>query len=226
MSRILEIAKISKTYKTDHGPLKVLDDVSFQVEEKCWTMLIGASGSGKTTLLQLLGALDKPDIGEIRINGRNYAKASSFEAARMRREKIGFVFQSFNLLPELNALENIMLPGLFGKADNSAIKKKAAELLNEVGLTDRATHKPNELSGGEQQRIAIARSLINDPEVILADEPTGNLDPKTTEVIIELFKDLNEKFGKTIVMVTHDHSLKNHAAKVLKLDKGRIVKNA
>jgi len=221
---ILEVKNVSKTYKTEHGPLKVLDDVSFNVIEKSWTMLIGASGSGKTTLLQLLGILDKPDTGNILFNNKDYAKASSNAASKMRQSGVGFVFQSFNLLTELSALENIMLPGLFNSKKNT--KKRALELLELVKLSDRATHKPNELSGGEQQRIAIARALINDPQIILADEPTGNLDPKTSEVIIELFDQLNKDHGKTIVMVTHDHDLKKHASKVLELEKGRIVKRA
>ena len=221
---ILEVKNVSKTYKTEHGPLKVLDDVSFDVIEKSWTMLIGASGSGKTTLLQLLGILDKPDTGSIHFNGKDYAKASSTAASKMRQSGVGFVFQSFNLLTELSALENIMLPGLFNSRKNT--KKRALELLELVKLSERATHKPNELSGGEQQRIAIARALINDPQIILADEPTGNLDPKTSEVIIELFGKLNKEHGKTIVMVTHDHALKSHATKVLELEKGRIIKRA
>ncbi|MCM8528177.1 MAG: ABC transporter ATP-binding protein [Lentisphaeraceae bacterium] len=223
---ILEVKNVSKTYKTEHGPLKVLDDVSFEVLRKSWTMLIGASGSGKTTLLQLLGILDKPDTGSILFNGKDYAKAGSSASSKMRQTGVGFVFQSFNLLTELTALENIMLPGLFGGSGKKAVKKRALELLELVNLTDRSTHKPNELSGGEQQRIAIARALINDPEIILADEPTGNLDPKTSEVIINLFKTLNEEHGKTIVMVTHDHDLKSNASKVLQLHKGRIVNRA
>lgn len=223
---ILKIENISKTYKTEHGPLKVLDDVSFEVERGSWTMLIGASGSGKTSLLQMLGVLDKPDTGNILYKDTNYAKAGSFKAAHMRLRGVGFVFQSFNLLPELTALENIMLPGLFGKNKKSAIRQKAKELLQMVGLTERSTHKPNELSGGEQQRIAICRALINDPEVILADEPTGNLDPKTTDAIINIFNKLRKNHGKTIVMVTHDHSLKHNATKVLQLENGRIVKRA
>ncbi|MCM8531616.1 MAG: ABC transporter ATP-binding protein [Lentisphaeraceae bacterium] len=226
MSEILKVSSVSKTYKTEHGPLKVLDDVSFSVHKGSWTMLIGASGSGKTTLLQLLGALDKPDVGTIQLSGSDYAKAGSFASAKTRREKLGFVFQSFNLLPELTAIENIMLPGLFKSSDKKAVKARAEELLAKLNLSDRATHKPNALSGGEQQRIAIARSLINDPEVILADEPTGNLDPSTSDVIIDIFKGLIKDQGKTIVMVTHDHALKVHASKVLQLDKGRIVKRA
>ena len=223
---ILEVKNVSKTYKTEHGPLKVLDDVSFEVDRKSWTMLIGASGSGKTTLLQMLGILDKPDTGSILFNGKDYAKAGSIAASKMRQTGVGFVFQSFNLLTELTALDNIMLPGLFSGSSKKAVKNRALELLELINLSDRSTHKPNELSGGEQQRIAIARALINDPEIILADEPTGNLDPNTSEVIINLFRELNESHGKTIVMVTHDHDLKSNATKVLQLQKGRIVGRA
>ncbi|MCH2207319.1 MAG: ABC transporter ATP-binding protein [Lentisphaerales bacterium] len=223
--KIIDVQNISKTYKTEHGPLKVLDDVSFAVPKNSWTMLIGASGSGKTTLLQMLGALDKPDNGKIFFDGKDLGNAGTFAASKIRRNGVGFVFQSFNLLPELNALENVMLPGLFQRGGKS-VKQRALELLEMVNMSQRATHKPTELSGGEQQRIAIARSLINNPDVILADEPTGNLDPKTSEVIIKLFKDLNEEKNKTIVMVTHDLSLKQHASDVIQLDKGRIVKRA
>ena len=224
--KIIEVKNVSKTYKTDHGPLKVLDDVSFDVLQQSWTMLIGASGSGKTTLLQLLGILDKADKGSILFNGKDFTHAGSTASSKMRQSDIGFVFQSFNLLTELSALENIMLPGLFSGVGKKAVKKRALELLELVSLTDRSTHKPNELSGGEQQRIAIARALINNPEIILADEPTGNLDPKTSDAIINLFKTLNEEHGKTIVMVTHDHALTPNGSKVLQLDKGRIVKRA
>jgi ABC-type lipoprotein export system ATPase subunit len=223
---IIQIQNISKTYKTEHGPLKVLDDVSFDVLRESWTMLVGASGSGKTTLLQMLGALDKPDSGKILLNDLNLAKAGPFSAAKIRRTGVGFVFQSFNLLPELSALENIMLPGLFKARNGKKVKARAKELLDMVKLSERATHKPNQLSGGEQQRIAIARALINDPQIILADEPTGNLDPKTSEVIINLFQSLKDEQKKTIVMVTHDHNLKSHATNVLELDKGRVVKRA
>ena len=222
---IIEVQNISKTYTTEHGPLKVLDDVSFSVETQSWTMLIGASGSGKTTLLQMLGALDKPDTGKILFDKQDLAKAGPFKSAKIRRHGVGFVFQSFNLLPELTALENIMLPGLF-HSGSSSTKKRAEELLEMVSLKKRATHKPNELSGGEQQRIAIARALINDPQIILADEPTGNLDPGTSDVIIDLFKNLNEEKNKTIIMVTHNHALKKYASNVLQLSKGRIVSRA
>ena len=224
--KILEVKNISKVYPAEHGPLQVLSDVSFDVEEGSWTMLIGASGSGKTTLLQLLGILDRPDKGNIMYRGEDYAKAGSSKASKIRLKGVGFVFQSFNLLPELTAIENIMLPGLFGKTKKSQVLKKAKELLEMVGLTDRATHKPAELSGGEQQRIAICRALINDPEIILADEPTGNLDPKTSDAIIKIFAKLRTDHGKTIVMVTHDHDLKSNATKVLQLEKGKIVKRA
>ena len=223
--KIIDVQNISKTYKTDHGPLKVPDDVTFSVPKNSWTMLVGASGSGKTTLLQMLGALDKPDSGKILFHDQDLAKAGTFAASKIRRNGVGFVFQSFNLLPELSSLENIMLPGLFKRSDKP-VKERALELLKMVNLSERASHKPSELSGGEQQRIAIARSLINNPEVILADEPTGNLDPKTSEVIINLFKNLNEEQNKTIVMVTHNLDLKKHASDVIQLDKGRIVSRA
>lgn len=221
MANILDIKSIHKTYKTEDGPLKVLQNVNFSIEAKSWTILLGASGSGKSTLLQLLGALDRPCQGQIFYQGKDYSKFGASKAAKMRQTEIGFVFQSFNLLPELTALENVMLPGMFNR-DKKSVEAKAKELLTMIGLDHRLTHRPSALSGGEQQRVAIARSLINDPTLILADEPTGNLDPKTGEQIIQLFKTLKEEQGKTIIMVTHNHELTSHADQTYFLTKGHL----
>mgnify|MGYP000412732437 CR=1 FL=1 len=221
MANILEITDVHKSYKTDDGPLKVLQNVNFTIEENSWTILLGASGSGKSTLLQLLGALDRPCSGKITLRGKDYSRFGAFKSAKMRQQKIGFVFQSFNLFPELTALENVMLPAMFN-SDKKSVEAKAKELLTMIGLDHRLTHRPNALSGGEQQRVAIARALINDPEIILADEPTGNLDPKTGQQIIDLFKTLQKEQGKTIIMVTHNHELSRFADSTYFLTKGHL----
>ena len=219
--KIIDVQNISKTYKTEHGPLKVLDDVSFAVPKNSWTMLIGASGSGKTTLLQMLGALDKPDNGKIFFDGKDLGNAGTFAASKIRRNGVGFVFQSFNLLPELNALENVMLPGLFQRGGKS-VKQRALELLEMVNMSQRATHKPTELSGGEQQRVAIARALANDPKMILADEPTGNLDPGTSEEVFDIL--MEQVRGRNIgaLVATHNIELADQMDKTFELKNGRL----
>ena len=219
---ILHAENICKSFKSeDAGFIHVLSDVNLSVSESEWVMLIGSSGSGKSTLLNLLGALDTPNKGKISLNGKAYSHLGAGGKASIRQKNIGFVFQNFQLIPELTALENVMLPGLFASS-NGDVKKRALDLLEEVGLADRASHHPGALSGGEQQRVAICRALINDPELILADEPTGNLDPKTSEQVIGIFKRLQKDRNKSIVMVTHNHDLQQHATRVYNLDKGKI----
>ena len=219
---ILQAENICKSFKSeDAGTIKVLSNVNLKVQEAEWIMLIGSSGSGKSTLLNLLGALDTPNQGSISLNGKAYSHLRASGKAAIRQKNIGFVFQNFQLIPELTALENVMLPGLF-TFRNSHIKKRALDLLEEVGLKDRASHHPGALSGGEQQRVAICRALINDPELILADEPTGNLDPKTSEQVIGIFTRLQKDLKKSIVMVTHNHDLQQHATRVFNLDHGKI----
>jgi putative ABC transport system ATP-binding protein len=219
---ILQAENICKSFKSeDAGTIKVLSNVNLKVQEAEWIMLIGSSGSGKSTLLNLLGALDTPNQGSISLNGKAYSHLRASGKAAIRQKNIGFVFQNFQLIPELTALENVMLPGLFAKS-NSQVKKRALDLLEEVGLKDRASHHPGALSGGEQQRVAICRALINDPELILADEPTGNLDSKTSEQVIAIFTRLQKDLNKSIVMVTHNNDLQQHATRVYNLDKGKI----
>ena len=222
MSKVFLHAKqISKHYKSaDAGRIQVLDNVSLSIQKGDWAMLIGSSGSGKSTFLNILGTLDTADSGLLLLEGKNYAKSSALSKAKIRQQRIGFVFQSFQLIPELTALENIMLPAQFG-SNSSQAKKKAMELLSRVGLSMRANHHPGALSGGEQQRVAICRALINEPDIILADEPTGNLDPDTSSELINFFSELRKQ-GKTIVMVTHNHDLKSHANKVFKLRQGKL----
>ncbi|KIE58964.1 ABC transporter [Methylacidiphilum kamchatkense Kam1] len=217
---VLEARSISKSYILGSACIEVLSKLSVRFEEGLFFTIQGASGSGKTTLLQLLGGLEKPDKGYILYRGENILQLSAKELAKWRAETIGFVFQSYHLLPELSALENIELPALIiGKGN----QKKAMELLEAVGLEKRANHRPNELSGGEQQRVAIARALRNDPPVILADEPTGNLDGETGKQIIHLLLSIQKEKNKTLILVTHEREIATLGDKQLLLSHGKIT---
>ena len=193
--------------KKSFGDLLVLKGVDFEVDKAEVVSIMGASGAGKSTLLQILGTLMTPSSGSIEIDGKNVLAMGSKELSAFRNSKIGFVFQAHHLLPEFNALENVMIPALIGGKSKKTAAEEASGLLSEVGLSERMTHKPTELSGGEQQRVAIARALINAPAILFADEPSGNLDSRTKEDIHNLFFSLREKFGQTIVIVTHDPDL-------------------
>lgn len=193
--------------KKSFGDLLVLKGVDFKVDKAEVVSIMGASGAGKSTLLQILGTLMTPSSGSIEIDGKNVLAMGSKELSAFRNSKIGFVFQAHHLLPEFNALENVMIPALIGGKSKKTAAEEASRLLSEVGLSERMTHKPTELSGGEQQRVAIARALINAPAILFADEPSGNLDSRTKEDIHNLFFSLREKFGQTIVIVTHDPDL-------------------
>ena len=193
--------------KKSFGDLLVLKGVDFEVDKAEVVSIMGASGAGKSTLLQILGTLMTPSSGSIEIDGKNVLAMGSKELSAFRNSKIGFVFQAHHLLPEFNALENVMIPALIGGKSKKTAAAEASRLLSEVGLSERMTHKPTELSGGEQQRVAIARALINAPAILFADEPSGNLDSRTKEDIHNLFFSLREKFGQTIVIVTHDPDL-------------------
>ncbi|MEN9359930.1 MAG: hypothetical protein RL095_1465 [Verrucomicrobiota bacterium] len=222
----LEIRNLSKSYVSPEiGKFKVLDEVSLVVPQGHWVMLFGGSGSGKSTLLHLAGLLDHPDQGRIFMNEREVTRCGALAAADLRRRYIGFIFQSFQLMPELTAEENVALPGLFGSASTDAVRRRARELLDQVGLSHRLSHRPGSLSGGEQQRVALARALINDPKLILADEPTGNLDPDTAAQIIANFDLLCRQQGRSLLMVSHNHGLASHADSVLYLRKGCLVEN-
>ncbi|HJO93705.1 MAG TPA: ABC transporter ATP-binding protein [Victivallales bacterium] len=220
--KIVKIDDLFRTYKLGKAKISVLRGLNLEVEKGEWLGLLGASGSGKTTLLNLIGCLEKPDKGTIAYNGINISNISQNARTKLRRKKIGFVFQSYHLLPELNVLENVRLPaminGKFGKTSNTL----AENLLVSVGLQDRLTHRPTELSGGEQQRAAIARALVNDPELILADEPTGNLDSKTGDGILELFRRLHEDSSKTIIMVTHNKGVAQLSDRIVEVIDGKI----
>lgn len=211
--------------KKKYGNLEVLKGVDLSIRPGELLAVTGKSGAGKSTLLHIIGTLDKPDEGEIYFDDNKINDYTQKELAQLRNERIGFVFQFHHLLPEFSALENVMIPGLIGKRDRARVEAKAEELLKYVGLEARKTHKPNEMSGGEQQRVAIARALINDPEVLLADEPTGNLDTRTSEEIHELFLGLKEKFNPALVIVTHNLKLASLCERILDMKDGIITDN-
>jgi ABC-type lipoprotein export system ATPase subunit len=220
----LDAHKLSKSYYIGRKEVKVLHNVNWQVKRGSWNALLGASGSGKTTLLNLLGTLEKPDSGNILCEGVDFQSLSRRQATKFRNSSIGFIFQSYQMLPELTVLENVYIPAMIGSMPVNEYKAKAEDLLTRVGLADRLRHRPDELSGGEQQRAAIARALINDPSLILADEPTGNLDSKTGSEILELFQQLHgEKSERTIIMITHDHKVASLADHIATLADGNIT---
>jgi ABC-type lipoprotein export system ATPase subunit len=216
--RLLSARDVHKTYHLGQRSLEVLRGVDLELRRGDFVALRGASGAGKSTLLHLLGGLDSPD--------RNLAELSGRELARVRRERVGFIFQAYYLLPELDALENVCLPARMARKPAGTVEARGRELLARVGLRDRVEHKPYELSGGEQQRVAIARALINEPELILADEPTGNLDSHTGQDIIELLLTLRQEKQTTLVMATHDPALAARAPRVLELVDGAFVSSA
>lgn len=220
----LDVQKVSKSFFIGKKEVKVLQDVNWQVKRGSWTALLGASGSGKTTLLNLLGTLERPDAGTILCEGVDYQTLSKRQATKFRNASIGFIFQSCHMLPELTILENVYLPAMVSSTSSQEYKLRAEELLSKVGLADRLKHRPDELSGGEQQRVAIARAMINNPSLILADEPTGNLDSKTGAGILELFQRLHEeKDGRTIIMITHDQKVASLGDSIATLADGNIT---
>jgi ABC-type lipoprotein export system ATPase subunit len=221
---MVELEDIRKTFHLGEVPLEVLKGISLTVEAGEFVALMGASGSGKSTLMNILGCLDRPSSGQYRLDGAEVSGLSAKERARVRRQLIGFVFQNFNLLPRTTALENVLMP-LSYSADSLSegqMRERAAELLNRVGLADRMNHQPSQLSGGQQQRVAIARSLVNRPRLLLADEPTGNLDSHTSEDILQMFGQLNQTDAITVVVVTHDPEVSRHARRVIHIRDGLI----
>ncbi|MBO5799280.1 MAG: ABC transporter ATP-binding protein [Paludibacteraceae bacterium] len=218
---MISVKNINKSF----GPLQVLKDVSLEIRRGEVVSIVGASGAGKTTLLQIIGTLSSPDSGSVHISGHSLFDMKEEELARFRNQRIGFVFQFHQLLPEFTALENVMIPALIAKRDKEEAKSKAMELLSFLGVAERAEHKPSELSGGEKQRVAVARALINDPDVILADEPSGSLDSKNKEELHKLFFDLRDKFGQTLVIVTHDSELAAISDRVISMQDGKIIVN-
>ncbi|HSX57695.1 MAG TPA: ABC transporter ATP-binding protein [Candidatus Saccharimonadales bacterium] len=218
---MIKVTNLTKTYKTGETSFNALDDVSLEIQKGEFVAILGASGSGKSTLMHLIGGLDKPTSGTIEVDEQNLGKLNDGKLARYRNEKVGFVFQFFNLLQGTSSLNNVTLPLIYSRKKVSR-KQAATAILTEVGLAEKLKNRPNQLSGGEQQRVSIARALVNNPEIILADEPTGNLDSKTGLAIFELLRELNKK-GKTVVVVTHDNNLAEKADRVIRVSDGRIV---
>jgi putative ABC transport system ATP-binding protein len=223
VTHLIETVDLVKTYMQGGRPLEVLKGICLTVEPGEFTAVMGPSGSGKSTLLNMIGALDRPTSGKVYINGVDLSKLNDNQVAELRNREIGFIFQFFNLIPRMDALGNVELPMVIGGIARGKRKRRAQELLEMVGLGDRADHKPSQLSGGEQQRVAIARSLSNDPKLILADELTGNLDSKTGEEIIHLLRTLNKEEGKTFILITHDPTVGQNTDRIVQLRDGAVV---
>jgi putative ABC transport system ATP-binding protein len=221
---VLKIENLSKSYTLGKRKIQALSGVNLKVNKGEFVAIMGPSGSGKTTLLNVLGCLDKPTSGRVLLDGVNIAKLPETELYKIRRNKIGFVFQTFNLLPYLNAIENVELPMECTKKSKSERRRRASKLLEMVGLSGREGHRPQRLSAGEQQRVAIARALANDPAILLADEPTGNLDTKNKQELVKLLASLNLNQGTTIIIVTHDGQVASHTERMLLLKDGKIIK--
>jgi len=219
---VLSLKNVSKVYQVADQKIYALKNISFDIHRGDFISIVGKSGSGKSTLMHIIGLLDSPTSGEVILNGKNVSKYEEKYLAKVRNEEIGFVFQAFNLLSRASALENVMLPLSYSNVPKSKWIKKSEEMLELVDLKERMNNKSNELSGGQKQRVAIARALINDPAIILADEPTGNLDSKTGQEIVKKFIELN-KLGKTIILVTHDNDLAKIAKEVFTIKDGEIV---
>lgn len=216
------LTDVVKIYRSGTAPVVALDHVDLAIERGAMTAIVGPSGSGKTTLLNILGGLDTPDAGRVLVNGTDLSSQDEPELVSFRRSTVGFVFQSFDLIPILTAWENVQLPLLYNRRDRRYAGERARELLNRVGLADRADHRPGTLSGGEQQRVAIARALANDPPLLLADEPTGNLDSETGQEIVTLLKELAHQEHKAVVIVTHDGRLTEVADDVYAIKDGQV----
>ncbi len=219
---IIEAKKLTKSYRDGGTETVALTDVTFSVRKGEFLAIMGPSGSGKSTLLHLLGLLDSPTNGEYLFDGKNVTEYSSNELARIRNQKLGFVFQMFNLLPRTNVLDNVKLPLVYSDVPEKEWDEKAIEAIESVGLSHRINHNPAELSGGEKQRVAIARALVTDPEVIFADEPTGNLDSKSGKQVMAVIQHLNQEHGKTIVLITHETTTAEHAERIIRLMDGTI----
>ena len=219
---MIKLVDVRKVYKMGKVDVEALRGIDLEIEEGEYVAVLGPSGSGKSTLMHIIGCLDRPTSGRYYLDGREVSRLSPSQLAEIRNTKVGFVFQSFNLLPHATALENVELPMMYRRMRAKERKKRAKMLLDMLGLGERASHRPSELSGGEQQRVAIARALANDPQILLADEPTGNLDSKSGEEVVKMFDDLWRQ-GRTIVVVTHDPAVAERAERVVRLLDGRIV---
>jgi len=224
MSAVISLSHIKKTYQMGPTTINALRDVSLEISRNQYVAIMGPSGSGKSTLMNVLGCLDTPSSGDYFLNGTNVSKMDDSELAYIRNKEIGFVFQTFNLLPRASALENVALPLVYAGISRSKRLDRAEEVLRSVGLGDRMEHKPNELSGGQRQRVAVARALVNNPSIILADEPTGNLDTQTSYEIMGLFDELH-KNGQTIIVVTHEEDIAKYAFNIIRLRDGIVETN-
>ena len=220
---IIRLLNVTKQYKTDVVTTHVLNGISFRVNKNDFIAIIGPSGSGKSTLMNIIGLLDSATSGKYFLNGIDTSKFGEDELAELRNKTIGFVFQSFNLLPRATTFENVILPSIYAGISRNERLRKATEILKTLGLGDKLNNRPNQLSGGQQQRVAIARALMNDPELILADEPTGNLDTKSGQDVMKILKNLNRE-GKTIILITHETEIAKHAKKIIRLIDGKIVR--
>lgn len=223
---VVKVENLSRVFKMGKVKVKALQSVSFEIYEGEFVSVMGKSGSGKTTLLNILGTLDTPTDGEVYIDGKPVSKMNDSKRTEIRRNKIGFVFQSYNLIPVLDALENVSLPLFNSPLSKEKRKERAMKVLDLVGLRERADHKPEEMSGGQRQRVSIARALVTDPAIILADEPTGALDSKTGEQILELFEKLNKEQGYTFILVTHDEAIGKRATRKIVLKDGKKIKDS
>jgi putative ABC transport system ATP-binding protein len=221
MEKIIHLDKIVKNYFVGKEVVRALRSITLDIYKGEYVAIMGASGSGKSTLMNIIGCLDTPSSGKYILNNKDVSRLSDDELAEIRNTEIGFVFQVFNLLPRNTALENVVLPLIYAGIRKQERKERGEKVLEDVGLSDRAVHRPNELSGGQRQRVAIARALINNPSILLADEPTGNLDSKISEEIMKLFADIHRK-GNTMVLVTHEHDIAMHAHRIIHLKDGEI----
>ncbi len=224
MNTVIDLNKITRNYTVGVEEVRALCSVSLQIEKNEYVAIMGPSGSGKSTLMNILGCLDTPSNGDYILNGTNVSQLVDDELAEVRNKEIGFVFQTFNLLPRYTAIENVMLPLIYAGLEKEERKEMAVNAIKNVSLEDRMEHRPNELSGGQRQRVAVARALVNTPSIILADEPTGNLDSKTSIDIMRLFEDIHKK-GNTIIVVTHEEEIALHARRIIRLRDGRIEKD-
>lgn len=221
MSSVIKIRNITRDFPLGQEIVKVLKGIDIDIEKGEYVAFMGPSGSGKSTLMNLLGCLDTPTSGQYILNGNDVSKMSDDELAEIRNKEIGFVFQTFNLLPRTSALDNVALPMIYAGASKAQRKERAEKVLTDVGLADRMDHKPNQLSGGQRQRVAVGRALVNNPSIILADEPTGNLDSKTSVEIMNLFDEIHRK-GNTVILVTHEEDIAEHAHRIIRLRDGMV----
>ena len=221
MSKLIRIENLTRTYKIGEEVIHALNGVNLEIEQNQYVALMGPSGSGKSTLMNILGCLDRPSNGDYFLNGPNVATLDDNQLAVIRNKEIGFVFQTFNLLPKYTALENVALPLVYAGWSEEKRIARAQEVLDQVGLKDRMKHKPNELSGGQRQRVAVARALVNKPSIILADEPTGNLDTKTSYEIMHLFQEIHDA-GNTVILVTHEEDIASYAHRIIRMRDGVV----